>query len=172
VEEEAVEVQVRKGITTHHVKKLIYYSSNDDLVLKFTQDRKRYRDLKTFNKGKNSRFYYSLVGRKNEFAGVVWFSKKAIPNKNFLVEFDSKNYGITFGLRIYGKFRGRGLSLPFLKEAIKRYKKTKSFKENKANKFWISTSFDNLAAIVTYTKCGFEKVSKKDPKGKIIMICK
>ena len=172
MEGEVVEVQVKKGITAYHIKKLIYYSSNDDLVLKFTQDKKRYKDLRAFNKGKNNRFYYSLVGKNNEFAGVIWFSKKPIPKNKFIVEFDNKNYGITFALRVYGKFRGKGLSFSFLKEAVKRYKKTRIFKEIKANKFWVSTSFDNLAAIATYTKFGFEKVSKKDSKEKIIMIYK
>ena len=165
-------MQVRKGIATNHIDKLIYYSSNDDLVLKFTHDNKRYKDLKSFNKEKNNRFYYSLVGKNNELAGIIWFSKKPIPKNKFIVEFNTRDYGITFALRVYGKFRGKGLSYPFLQEAIRRYKKTKSFKENKANKFWVSTSFDNFAAISTYIKCGFVKASKKDSKAKIIMIHK
>lgn len=167
-----VEVQVKKGISLSHINRLIYYSSKDDLVLRFTQDKKRYKDLKTFKKDKHKRFYYSLVGKNQELAGIIWFIKKPIPNKKFIVAFDSKNYGITFALRVYGKFRGKGLSYPFLKEAIKRYKKTKSFKENKANKFWVSTSFDNFAAISTYIKFGFEKISEKDSNEKIIMIHK
>ncbi|MFH1971014.1 MAG: hypothetical protein ABIJ05_01365 [Patescibacteria group bacterium] len=172
VEEEVVGVQVRKGIATNHINKLIYYSSNDDLVLKFTHDNKRYRDLKSFNKEKSNRFYYSLVSKNNELAGIIWFKKKPIPKNKFIVEFNTRDYGITFALRVYGKFRAKGLSYPFLKEAIKRYKKTKSFKETKANNFWVSTSFDNLPAIVTYAKFGFEKVSEKESNEKIIMIDK
>lgn len=165
-------MQVRKGITDCHIKKLIYYSSKDKLILKFTKDKKRYKDLKSFNKEKNNRFYYSLVSDNNELAGVIWFSRKPIPNKKFTVEFDKQNYGITFALRIYSKFRGKGLSYYFLDEAIKKYKKTISFKETKANNFWVSTSYNNLPAIVTYAKFGFGKVSSKDFKGKIIMVQK
>jgi len=165
-------VQVKKGISLSHINRLIYYSSKDDLVLRFTQDKKRYKNLKTFKKDKHKRFYYSLVGKNQELAGIIWFTKKPIPKKRYSIKFNTQKYGITLALRIYGEFRGKGLSYSFLKEAIKRYKKTKSYKETKANIFWVNTNFDNFAAISTYIKCGFEKVSKKDSKAKIIMIHK
>jgi len=162
-------VQVKKGISFINIKKVIYYSSHDPLIEKFTSDKERYKNLKVFKKGLSKREYYSLLDDNNDLAGIIWFTKKSIPDIYKKYKLDKNIYGFTVALRIYQSFRGKGLSNPFLNEAIMRFKKSALNKGNKY-KLWLLTGKDNLPAQKTYIKSGFIKASKPDLNGKILMI--
>lgn len=170
--EEAVEVQVKKGISLKHVRKLIYYSKNDDAINKFTSDSIRYKNLTSFKKyiEKGNVFYYSLINEYDLLTGFALFKFKKIPERIYLRKIYPNEYGITFAIRIYGKYRGKGLALKFMKDVFEKFIITKEYKNKKDNKFWIKVSERNIPAVKTYEKFGFVKVSKPDKTGKIIMI--
>lgn len=170
----AVEVRVKKGLSRDHVKKVIYYANTDQALKKFTSDYIRYKDLNRFKRYvKNAKpVYYSLIGKNDSLAGIALFRHKKLPQKRYLKNIKPQKYGISFAIRIYGKYRGKGLSFYFMNEVFKRHKKTLHFKGLKNNKFWIKVSYNNLPAISTYKKFGFIKLTKPDKSGKILMILK
>ena len=170
----AVEVRVKRGLSKDHVKKVIYYANTDQTLKKFTSDHIRYKNLDKFKEYLKSAkpVYYSLIGKGNFLAGIALFRHKDLPQKKYSKNIEAKKYGISFAIRIYGKYRGKGLSFYFMEKVFKRYKKTLHFKNIKNNKFWIVVSYDNLPAISTYEKFGFIRLTKPDKSGKILMILK
>lgn len=165
-----VEEQVKKGISSKHITILIEFSLNDPQVLKFTSDNKRYSSLKNFQKNKHKRYYYSLIGENNDLAGLIWFTKKSIPIGKYNHKFEYQKYGLTFALRIYDKYRGKGLSYPFLKSAYFKYKKTNIYKTNKNNKLWIRVNKNNVPALKTYYKFGLKNITDTKLHKKLILI--
>lgn len=165
---------IKKGITQENTKTLIGYSRTDNVIQKFTSDSKRFASISTFNQWKKEEKpgIYTLVNEKNELEGLIWFGFKKIPEASFIRKFDVSRYGITFAIRIYAGYRGKGLAFDFMKSSYKMFVKTRKYKLSKNNKIWLRTSFDNKAAISISKKFGFIKVSDKDEEGKIIMILK
>ena len=170
----AVEERVKKGIDKKHIKDLIYYSKTDKKVQKYTSDSIRYKSLKSFEKyiSKTKTVCYSLVGKNNDLAGIALFRFKNIPQKRFLERISSEIFGITFAIRIYGEYRGKGLAFGFMSDVFDKFTKSKDYKKKKNNKFWIMVSKDNIPAIRTYERFGFVKMTKPDEKGKFLMICR
>lgn len=154
---------VKKGITEKQIGQLIHFANTDPEVRKFTSDPERFRDRKAFEEWKEKgRAIYTLTDKSGDLLGIVWFGKKELPAQKFTQEFNSRDYTITFGIRIYGKARGKGLARPFMLEAFKRF----SPKEG----VWLETSSENIAASRLYTKFGFQQVTEPDEGGKILMI--
>lgn len=148
------------SFTDKQIKQLINYSSTDPLVLQFTSDAKRFKNLSTFEAwlGKNPS-YFVFSDKGENLIALVWFSHKKMPISGFA------EFNWSLALRVYGEARGKGLAKEFLNLALTIFKN-----QSPDRKIWLATSFDNLAAIKTYQKLGFKKVSEPNEKGKILMI--
>lgn len=164
-------LKVVSGITPKQVRQLLNFSNNDSQVVKFTSDKKRFKNTKSFEKwSKEDRAIYTLVDKNGGLSGLIWFGKKALPSKKFTTDVKSRNYGFTFAIRTYGVARGKGYAADFMKRAYKLFSLSTPYKSAKNKGVWLVTSYDNIPAIKIYKKFGFVKATRADKKGKIIMI--
>lgn len=156
-----VNLQVKQGITENQRDQLLKFTHSDPQIAKFTSDLSRFKDKTSALKWLDNVRVYTLTDKANNLIGLAWFHRKPLPEREFIMKLNSSDFPLTFGIRIYGKARGKGLSFDFMK---------KSFESFKPGSIWIQTSFDNLPTIKLAEKFGFKKVSEPDARGKIIMI--
>jgi ribosomal protein S18 acetylase RimI-like enzyme len=100
----------------------------------------------------------------------MWLGEKVLPEEDYNKDFNRNEFGITFGIRIYGEARGKGLSTNFMNEAINRFKDSQVYGEISKKGLWLETKADNLSAIKLYSKFGFKVVSKANNFGEIVMV--
>jgi len=159
------------GITQGQIKQLLHYSKTDSRVKRYTSDPVRFKDKKVFEKWrKEGRAVYTLVDKKGDLCGLVWFGRITLPSEKFIKDVKRQDFGITFAIRTYGKARGKGYAAYFMKKAFELFTSSTRYKSAKNKGVWLATSYDNIAAIKTYEKFGFVKVTRPDKKGKILMI--
>jgi ribosomal protein S18 acetylase RimI-like enzyme len=157
------DVFVQQGILDCQVDQLIKFSNSDPETKKFTSDSTRFKDLTSFKKWlEPGKIIYTLADKNHNLLGIIWFGQKIAPIKT--------DANFTFALRVYPPARGQGLSSTFMKSALNDLLKSKE--KSKITGFWLETSVDNLPAIKTYEKFGFQKISNSTSDNKIIMIMK
>lgn len=153
---------VNVGTTEKQIGQLINFANTDPEVRRFTSDPKRFRDRKAFDRWrKKGRVIYTLTDENDDLLGIIWLGKKEIPQRDFTENFDPQDYKVTFGIRIYGAARGKGLARPFMAE---------TFNHFSPKGVWLETSGENIAAVRAYTNFGFRKITEPDESGKILMI--
>lgn len=154
------EYSMSSHLNEKQVYQLLEFSRKDSLVKKFTSDAKRFKDRTAFNEWLDKtpdKFVFSDI--KGNLVALLWFSHKKMPINSF------EGYDYSLAIRVYGPARGKGLAEKFLKTALDLFKD--QFPDKK---IWLSTSFNNQAAIKIYEKVGFKKVSEPNENGKILMI--
>lgn len=102
--------------------------------------------------------------------GIVWLGEEQIPSKDFMVDFNEDEFGITFAIRIYEGARGKGLANRFMKEAIAIFKSTEKYRGFKNKGIWLEVTHDNIPAVRAYERSGFKRVTDPDGSDKILMI--
>lgn len=160
----------RSGITPTQVKTLIAYTQNeqDPAVHESTADWQggsgRFASRSNFDKWHaQGRYIYTLLDGQHHLAGVIWFGSKAMPGGN-------SDYGITFAIRLYGRARGAGLSIPFTQIALAHFRTTKSLIDQHSQGIWLETSQNNLGAVKTYQKLGCIQIGPGVEDGRIVMV--
>ena len=153
------DIFVQQGIMDCQIDQLIEFSHSDPEVKKYTSDPSRFQNRTAFSRWlEQGRIIYTLLDQHQNLFGIIWFGQKDPPIKI--------NANFTFAIRIYGAARGQGLSQEFMKIAFNDLQKNQ--KNSKISGFWLETSIDNLPAIHTYEKFGFQKIGQQDDK--IIMV--
>lgn len=164
---------IETEINNKHIEQLIFYSHGDAEVRKYTSDLERFSNTETFEKWlSQERKVYVLIDNPNEknLLGIIWFGKKALPEKKYIVKFDNSEYTFTFAIRIYGPARGKGYSKQFMEEAFDGFINTDFYNNSSEKGFWLETSSDNIPAVKLYKNFGFSQVTKPDTNNKIIML--
>lgn len=153
---------VQAGISPSQVEQLIHYSNTDPQVIKFTSDKKRFKNRHAYGEWKKKgRTIYTLSDKNGDLMGIIWFGEEPIPQKEFTLKFNPRDFGITFAIRIYGKARGKGLAIKFMKAAFSDFGKSG---------IWLETHKNNISAIKAYERFVFKQVTVPDEKGRILMI--
>ena len=158
--------KITNSLSDEHINQLVVYSKEDPDVLQFTRDAKRFVTHEATKQFTDEADMYALLDN-DMVVGIIWFSSKPLPNKQFTKIFDQNKYDTTFAIRLYGEAKGKGLSLPFMKEAFTRFAEEKE----KSMGIWLQTRAENVRAIHLYEKFGFKQISDSDTEGCIIMIC-
>ncbi len=116
----------------------------------------RFKDLESYRAWANSkqRVVYLLLSESADVAGIVWFGERTNPL--------TPGYDVTFGVRLYEGYVGKGLAVPFLE--ITHREARKQFPNRK---IWLDYVRGNEAAERTYTKFGYKKLA--DEEGRIVM---
>ena len=103
------------GIIPKQARQLLNFSKNDSQIIRYTSDKKRFKNIKSFEKwSSKDRTIYTLVDKNGDLSGLIWFGKKSIPAKKFTKDVESKDYGFTFAIRTYGAARGTGYAAGFM----------------------------------------------------------
>jgi hypothetical protein len=109
--------------------------------------------FEAWSENKRRIFYLLLDGK--EVAGVIWFGERH--NEHI-----DESYRLTFAIRLYEGYVGKGLSKPFMRVAhvgMEKYFPGKNI--------WLDFNGDNIAAQKAYESFGYEYIAEKD--GRIIM---
>ena len=160
-----------KGITVEQAEEIVLYANQDESVMKFTSDPKRFKDNLAFHEWlKKGRSIYTLSDISGKLAGVIWFGPKEMPYKPYTEALDRDAYGITFSIRIYGHWRGKHLARRFSEMAFADYYKSQEYLGVPNKGMWLETSADNTPAVTAYEKYGFHTVTHPDEHNKILMI--
>ncbi len=155
--------QIIDGILDKHIDQLIIFSQKDPVIVKHTNDPKRFKDREAFDSWRDKdKQIFVLTNNNHDLLGLVWFSKKYIFSPTY------KDYGITFAIRIYPPVRGKGLSKEFAKKAIEMLKDTKFYKSAENKGIWLATKHSNEAARKVYGNLGFVEVASTN--GRIVMV--
>jgi ribosomal protein S18 acetylase RimI-like enzyme len=154
------DIFIQQGIIDCQIDQLIDYSHTDSEVQKFTSDPSRFSDRQAFSQWlQQGRIIYTLFDKNNNLLGLIWFGQKDPPIK--------LNANFTFAIRIYGSARGQGLSQIFMKAAFNDLRK--NHRQSKITGFWLETATDNFAALHTYEKFGFKKISDIDSRTVMVL---
>ena len=135
---------VKRGISGLQVDQLIKFTGKDELIEKFTHDSHRFKNPSNYKKWQKGKTIYTLIDKKGNLLGVIWFGKKKNPQV--------PDYPYTFAIRVYPPTRGKGHALKFMKEAFKNFK---------PNGVWLTTHIENIPAIKLYKKFGFKELACK-----------
>jgi hypothetical protein len=145
-------IKFKKGIEDKQIDQLIEYSLTDEAVGKFTHDKERFGSREAFDEWlKKGREITVMTNNNGDLLGIFWDGTKEMPSGD-------KKYNKTFGIRIYGEARGKGLSLGFMQKCIKE------------KGYWLETNDKNVVAKKLYAKFGFKQVGGPDEKDEIVMV--
>jgi len=149
------DIFIKQGISDCQIHQLIEYSNTDSEIKKFTSDTIRFKDLPSFKKWLiQGRIIYTLSDINHNLLGIIWFGQKKPP-----IDIDAN---FTLAIRIYGLARGLGLSFKFMKTVFTDLLQNQKYSQ--ITGFWLETSSKNFAAIHTYEKFGFKKISLIDDR--------
>lgn len=144
VDNSHTKLPVLEGIEDKQIKNLITYTKTDVQIKKYTKDKDRFKNIKTFSTWKSrNKIIYTLVDKHSKLLGLIWFSLKKYNKIPF-----------TFAIRIYKPVRGKGLAKKFMREVFTDFA-TKYSKE-----IWLKTDPKNDIAIKLYKSYGFKEVNK------------
>lgn len=162
---------IKNGISNRQIQQLINFTNTDDDIKKFTSDQKRFSSLEAFEEWrKKGRSIYILTNPTEDLLGIFWLGEKDLPEADYFDDFEKEKFGITFGIRIYGEARGKGLSVGFMEKGINQFRQSRIYEIASKKGIWLETKMDNLAAIKLYLKFGFIAVSKANECGEIVMV--
>lgn len=149
-------LSINNGIDKKQIDTLLDFARKDESVLKYTNDSRRFKDLKTFNDWqKHTKNIYTMTDSTGSLVGFSWFSKKILP--------DNPKFTYSFAIRVYPPARGKGLSKKFASAALKDF-----FKTHKDG-VWLNTRKDNYAAIKLYKGIGLKNAGESDDRIQMIL---
>jgi ribosomal protein S18 acetylase RimI-like enzyme len=156
--------EIAQGLSEANIAQLIDYSQNDPRIKQFTRDSERFKDKEAVETFLQNARVYALTDNE-KLNGIIWFSPKPLPQKEYTKSLDKDAYDITFAIRLYEGAEGKGLSLPFMKEVFTHYQQ-----ETGSQTIWLEVKENNEKAVHLYQKFGFEQISNPDPDGRIVMV--
>ena len=93
-----------------------------------------------------------------DLAGIVFFRRK---------EHADTDCDVTFGIRIYDGYAGRGLARPFMEIAHCWLQMNDDF--NAENGVWLETDVDNAAAVAAYERFGYKLADTQSTENRLLM---
>lgn len=147
----------------------------NQLILKSTQPHilqftpkdasERFVDRETYHAWlNNGHQVHWLLNKDYDLAGIIWYRNKPMPIK---IELSIKPVE-TFAIRLYEGYVGHHLSVPFMKESLKIAVILKQRAGFKTEAIWLETKVENIAAVKSYLKFGYEEVYRDETS--VIMI--
>lgn len=126
------------------------FEGHEDTEGRF-KDRAAYKDW-----AKKRRTIYLLLDQNiKDLAGIIWFGKRQNPNID-------KRYTLTFGIRLYEDYLGKGLSKPLMKAS---HHDIKSILPDRY--IWLDYDENNFIAGKSYKSFGYEELGRFE--GRVIM---
>jgi hypothetical protein len=124
----------------------------------------RFGNSEMFDKWqKKGRTIHWLIGNNGDLAGVIWYGDEEMP------ETKTQNApNLTFAIRLYENYLGKGLSVPFMKQSLDIL--VRSFDDlSKFNGIWLQTDVSNKPAVAAYEKFGYVEVSKSGDRTTMVL---
>jgi len=165
-------LEIYQGISEVLISQVIKYANTDHAIKVYTRDPSRFKDKLSFNEWlQKGRSIYILTNKANDLYGIIWFGNEMMPSeKQFISDVNTKEYGVTFAIRIYAQARGKHLARKFMNVAFNVYHSSSEYRQIEQKGIWLETSADNYPALNAFKKFGFTRVTVPDDKNKILMI--
>jgi ribosomal protein S18 acetylase RimI-like enzyme len=163
---------LQTGFTEKQISELIDHTNSDELIKQNTSDLERFKDREIFEKrmAEKVRSYYVLSDAFGSLAGLIWFGERKFPEVELSEQINKEEYGATFAIRLYGKYRGIKLGLPFTQAVMKHYFESEEYKALGKPKLWLATKSTNAAAIKLYQNLGFHEIQTKENHAEVVMV--
>lgn len=139
--------QIIKKSRQPHVMK---FEADEDAGGRF-KNRAAYKDWAA----KRRIIYLLLSPGRSDLAGVIWFGKRQNPNID-------KKYTLTFGIRLYEGYLGKGLSKPLMNASHSDIKNVLP-----DNYIWLDYDENNFIAGKAYKSFGYRELGRAE--GRVIM---
>ena len=156
---------IAMGLDGSLVIQLIKKSKQPHIIASTPKDaNERFGDLEMFKRWlKKGRLIHWLVADGGDLAGIIWYGEEKIPTE---VTLDNPPR-ITFAIRLYENYLGKGLSVPFMKQSM--HILVSSLKESSDfGGIWLQTEINNKPAVAAYQKFGYKEIGRSDTK--VIMV--
>lgn len=145
-----------REVSEEYVKQIIE-KSRQPHVMKFEghEDTEgRFKDIDTYREwAKKDRIVYLLINPKtSDVGGILWFGEKT----NELID---PSYNLTFGIRLYEGYVGKGLSKPFMQAT---HNDAKRFYPR--HRLWLDFAKDNIAAQKAYQSFGYKELARTESR--------
>ena len=149
---------IATGINDDLRKQLITKSKEDHVLANTPADAsERFGDDAMLDKWlEKGRIVHWLIGPGGDLAGIIWYGKSTPPNDLPI----DKGIDITFAIRIYNGYFGKGLAKPFMRQSLKILEDFEESKGRKLLGLWLKTTIANEAAVAVYTKFGYQEIHR------------
>lgn len=168
------DLTIKEGLTDNQINQLVDYTNNDLDIQKLTTDKTRFYNFesakKWFEEKKVKTFV--LTDNNQKLLGVIWFHKMDMPKYEYLNNLNPDDFRFTFGVRLYGSARGRGLAVDFWQKCWEQFQVTEDYKSSDKKGLWLGTHVDNFKAISLYHKLGFAEVNNSKKDNRVVMVLK
>lgn len=147
-------------------RQLVEKSRQENILLHTPKDAaERFKDHESVEKWlAKGREVHWLLGKDNDLAGIIWYGPAEPPHP-----IDTK--GVTpetFAIQIYDGYVGNGLARPFMLQSLRVLVQERKAAGRPVPFIWLETDIDNIPAVTSYTKFGYEEVSRDDKR--ILMV--
>lgn len=143
-------------------RQLVEKSRQDNILLHTPKDAsQRFADQDAIKKWlSKGREVHWLLGENDDLAGIIWYGPAEPPH-------DVDTDGLvpeTFAIRIYDGYVGKGLARPFMLQSLRVLVEDRQTAGLPAPFIWLETDIDNIPAVTSYTKFGYEEVARDDKR--------
>lgn len=99
-----------------------------------------------------------LLGPDQDLGGIIWYGPSEPPQN-----IDTKGaQPETFAIRIYDGYVGNGLARPFMTQSLRILAEDRQKRGEPLPLIWLETDIDNIPALTSYTKFGYEEYTRDD----------
>lgn len=141
-----------KNLPNEYINQLIA-NSRQPHILEFEGEEDaegRFKDIDSYREWSSDKQRTMYVLHNNdEVAGLIWFGERENPNI-------TPEYNVTFGIRLYEGYVGKGLSKDFMRLTHNDAKNVYP-----GSKFWLDFKTDNTAARRAYESFGYEYIGSE-----------
>lgn len=152
---------INLDLSPENIHDLIRYTNNgeDQDLQNNTSDASRFATLPLYKAWlAKDRTIYSLVTANGVLAGIIWFGYQPLV-------MDGHTLNTTYAIRLYGPYRGKGLSKPFTAKCLAHYRSL----HPGCDPIWLETNANNLIAITAYKSLGCRVVSGQTENGRVVL---
>lgn len=160
---DAEELIMVEGVDVGLVQQLIAKSQEPQILVATPADAaKRFTDERAFVQWYGQgRLVHLLVNNKGDLAGIMWYGCRVCP-----LTMDNPPT-VTFAIRLYEGYTGRGLARPFMLKSLMRLVASGHLDKD-YNGLWLATSLSNEAGLHNYSKFGYKEIARGSEK--VIMV--
>jgi GNAT superfamily N-acetyltransferase len=97
-----------------------------------------------------------LLGSDEDLAGIIWYGPAEPPHP---IDTDGL-VPETFAIRLYDGYVGKGLARPFMLQSLRVLVDERKASGKPLPFIWLETDIDNIPAVTSYTKFGYEEISR------------
>ena len=153
-------LNIANGWSEELAIQLIEKSRQENILLHTPKDAaKRFKDQDSLRQWlTKGREVHWLLGPDQDLAGIIWYGPAEPPQPIDTNGVEPE----TFAIRIYDGYVGKGLARPFMLQSLRVLVAEREAQDKPVPFIWLETDIDNIPAVTSYTKLGYEEYTRDD----------